>query len=307
MAGALKDLLVGDSPAMVAVRERVAAAIEADLPVLLEGERGSGRERVERVLHQAGPRSARPFVRLHRTKLDHDLAEAQGGTLLVKEIARVGRGPQKKLSRVAKRRGESDVRLVAATQIDLGRAVADELFDSELYERLAPLRIVLPPLRQRPEDVPPLAARFARDVAETLGRARVTVAARALDRLVAYPWPGNVAELRDVVGRCAFRARRATIDLPEVEAELPRCAERAPLEKLSFEEMVRAKIRQLLDKMADYPVEDLYEEVIARVERPLIELTLAQAGGNQLRAARILGLNRNTLRKKIAERNVKTR
>src|SRR5207249_1918856 len=114
-----------------------------------------------------------------------------------------------KLSKVLRRRGDAEVRLVAATSIDLSRAAADELFDAELFERLEPAdKIALPPLRARPDDVAPLAVRFARDIAETQGRGRLTVSARALDRLGGYPWPGNAAELREVIGRCAFRGRR---------------------------------------------------------------------------------------------------
>jgi two-component system nitrogen regulation response regulator GlnG len=159
-------------------------------------------------------------------------------------------------------------------------------------------------LRRRPEDVAPLASRFVREAGEEMGRGRLHLAVRALDRLTTYAWPGNVAELKDVVVRAAFRARRSAIELGDVEAELPRVEDRVPLEQLSFEEMVRAKIRGLLERMEGYPIEDLYDEVIARVERPLIELVMARADGNQVRAAKMLGLNRNTLRKKIAERGL---
>ena len=101
-----------------------------------------------------------------------------------------------------------------------------------------------------------------------------------------------------------LRRRKSHVELGDVEAVLPPVEERVPVEQLSFEEMVRAKIRALLQRMEGYPIEDLYEEVISRVERPLIELVLERTGNNQLKAAEILGLNRNTLRKKIAERNV---
>ena len=110
--------------------------------------------------------------------------------------------------------------------------------------------------------------------------------------------------LRDVVRRLLLRRRKSNVELADVEAVLPPVEERVPVEQLSFEEMVRAKIRALLQRMEGYPIEDLYEEVISRVERPLIELVLERTGNNQLKAAEILGLNRNTLRKKIAERNV---
>ena len=306
---ALHEIIVGDSPVTVAVRAQVAAAIEDDLPVLVEGERGTGRERLARVLHDQGPRRARRFVRLAiddtRAEVDQNVERAVGGTLLVKDIARLTRSSQRRLLRVVRgAHGPGDgVRLVGATVFDLSRVVADDLFDADLFRQLGGIRIAIAPLRHRPDDIAPLATRFVREAGEDLGR-RAQLTARALDRLRSYPWPGNVAELKDVIGRVVFHSRRDTIDHADVERELPRVEEKVPLETLSFEEMVRAKIRGLLDRMEGYPVEDLYDEVLAHVERPLIELVLARAGGNQVSAAKMLGLDRNTLRKKIAERGL---
>ena len=323
MALVLREQLLGIFVPMVELRERVKEAAAEDTPVLIEGERGTGRERVARLLHEIGPRKNHDFVRVdpdeddEPPRVDAELLRANGGTLLVKEIAHVGRGPQRRLLRAIKRgpgrdrereKGTSefcDVRVIAATGVDLSRAVADELFDPELYERLGALRIALPPLRRRPEDVPLLLDHFGRCEAREIGGGdRLTFASRAIDKLTAYSWPGNVAELRDVVRRLCLRRRRGQVELNDVEAVLPPVEERVPVEQLSFEEMVRAKIRALLQRMEGYPIEDLYEEVISRVERPLIELVLERTGNNQLKAAEILGLNRNTLRKKIAERNV---
>jgi two-component system nitrogen regulation response regulator GlnG len=322
MALVLREQLLGTSAQMSELRERVKEAAAVDTPVLIEGERGTGRERVARLLHEIGPRKHHDFVRVdpdeddEPPRVDDQLQRANGGTLLVKEIAHVGRGPQRKLLRAIKRgpgrdrdRAGSnefcDVRVIGATGVDLSRAVADELFDAELYERLGGMRIALPPLRRRPEDVPLLLEHFGRCEAREIGGGdRLTFSPRSLDKLTSYSWPGNVAELRDVVRRLCLRKRRGQVELSDVEAVLPPVEERVPVEQLSFEEMVRAKIRALLQRMEGYPIEDLYEEVISRVERPLIELVLERTGNNQLKAAEILGLNRNTLRKKIAERNV---
>jgi two-component system nitrogen regulation response regulator GlnG len=316
----LRDQLLGTSAPMSELRERVREAAQVDTPLLIEGERGTGRERVARLLHEIGPRKHRDFVRVDPNeddeppRVDDQLARANGGTLLVKEVAHVGRPSQRRLLRAIKR-GPSreqrsgstdfcDVRVLAATGVDLQRAVADELFDAELYERLGALRIVLPPLRRRAEDVPLLLEHFGRTEAREVGSDKLSFSGRALDKLTAYSWPGNVAELRDVVRRLCLRRRRGHVELGDVESVLPPVEERVPVEQLSFEEMVRAKIRALLQRMEGYPIEDLYEEVISRVERPLIELVLERTGNNQLKAAEMLGLNRNTLRKKIAERNV---
>jgi two-component system nitrogen regulation response regulator GlnG len=308
---------------MMELRDRVKEAAFVDAPVLIEGERGTGRERVARLLHELGPRKNAGFVRVDPDdeddppRVDDELVRAVGGTLLVKEIAHVGRGPQKRLLRAirrtsggGKREGSGeflDVRVVAATGVDLSRAVADELFDAELYERLGAMRIVVPSLRRRAEDVPVLLDHFGRTEARDLGLEALSFTSRAVDKLLAYSWPGNVAELRDVVRRLCLRRRRGPIELSDVEAVLPPIVERVPIEQLSFEEMVRAKISALLQRMEGYAMEDLYDEVISRVERPLIELVLERTGNNQLKAAEILGLNRNTLRKKIVERQVQVR
>ncbi len=312
----LSDLLHGQSQAISDVRDQVTNAIAEDVPVLIEGERGTGRERVARVIHQSGARCARRFVVLMTDEppadIDRTFSKADGGTILVKDIACADRSLERRLlkSLRARSRGEENVRLVGVTSIDLSRAVADELFDSELFQQLSLRKIVLVPLRRRSEDIAQLASRFAREAGEELGRGKLAIASRAVDRLAAYSWPGNVAELKDVIGRAAFRAhahRSAKIEPADVDAELPTIEERVPLEQLSFEEMVRAKIRGLLDRMAGYPVEDLYTAVIERVERPLIELVLSKSEGSQLKAAKVLGLDRNTLRKKMAQLGLKPR
>ncbi len=316
-APVLADQLLGASAPIRELRERIKETAELDTPLLIDGERGTGRERVARLLHEIGPRRDHGFVRLdpdeddEPPRVEERLDRARGGTLLVKEIAHVGRGSQRRLLRAIKRHGRGgvpgealDVRVIGSTGADLERAVADELFEPELYERLGAQRISLPPLRRRPEDVPLLVEHFGRSEARELGFDRLVFSARALDKLAAYSWPGNCAELRDVVRRLCLRRRGSVVDVGDVEAVLPPVRERVPVEQLSFEEMVRAKIRGLLERMEGYPLEDLYDEVISRVERPLLELVLERTGNNQLKAAEILGINRNTLRKKIAERKV---
>jgi two-component system nitrogen regulation response regulator GlnG len=327
MAHPLREQLPGSSQQVKVLRDHVREAAEHDGPILIEGERGTGREWVARLLHALGPRKGARFVRVDphggprggeveppaTREVEGELKRAHGGTLLVKEVAHVGRAPQRRLVKAIRKPpqrardagSEDDVRIIAATCVDLERAVADELFDAELFERLRVTRIPIPPLRQRPDDVPTLVDHFAHVEARELGLDRPGFAPRAIDKLCAYSWPGNVAEVRSVVRRLCMRARRGTIGVADVEAVLPPVLERVPAEQLSFEELVRAKIHALLVRMEGYPLEDLYEEVISRVERPLIELVLERTGNNQVRAAEMLGVNRNTLRKKIAERNVR--
>src|SRR3954471_18239977 len=248
----LRDQLLGNSAQIIELRERIGEVASIDSPLLIEGERGTGRERVARLLHEIGPRKHHDFVRVDPDEddepphVDDQLARANGGTLLVKEIAHVGRGPQRKLLRAIKRgpgrerdKGTSefcDVRVIAATGVDLQRAVADELFDQELYERLGTLRITLPPLRRRTGDGPLLLDHFGRTEAREMGGDKLQFWARSLDKLTAYSWPGNVAELRDVVRRLCLRKRRGSVELADVEAILPPVEERVPVEQLSFEE-----------------------------------------------------------------------
>ncbi|HRI53952.1 MAG TPA: helix-turn-helix domain-containing protein [Pseudomonadota bacterium] len=131
-----------------------------------------------------------------------------------------------------------------------------------------------------------------------------TLSPRAVDQLARYSFPGNLAELRDVIRRSALRARSPVIELGDIEAVLPPLHERVPLEELSLEAVVRTKVRALLQRLEGYPITDLYEQVLSHIERPLLEEVLARTAGNQLKAAAMLGINRNTLRKKLQERAV---
>lgn len=308
------ETLLGDSPAAKRLRAQVADAAARDCPVLLEGERGTGRELVARVLHAASARRGAGFVRIdneffERQRVQEKLRRAVGGTLLVKEVAQMGKAPQRQLldllrqaedsTAPAERKPDGTVRILASSGVDLAVAVRAGLFDEETYQRLGGTRIMLPTLRSRPDDVPALAEHFLQTLLTELNREPLAFSSRAMDKLRAYSWPGNVAELKDVVRRMVLRARDSTIELADVEAALPPLQEAVPLEQISFEDMVRSKLRALLQRMEGYPIRDLYEEIMARVERPLLEEVLLRTNGNQIKAAEMLGLNRNTLRKKL--------
>jgi len=318
------SLIVGESPEMAAVLEQVEQAAETDTAVLIEGEPGTGRELVARTIHYAGPRRGADFVSVKATTIPRELLEgelfgpravtlrrANGGTLLLKDLDALPRGPQRGLAKVLRRRDREDtgelfdVRVIGASDGDLGEAVASSSFDRELYDRLV-TRIRIPPLRKRIADLPKLARRFLAQAGEELGQSRPALHDAALERMAKYPWPGNVAELKDVARRLVlgWKGKRGPIDAPTVEAVLPKVEERIPIEDMSFEELVKSKLKGFLRKVGGYPIDNLYDEVIARVERPLLALVMEQAKGNQLRAAEILGLNRNTLRKKLAQHSL---
>src|SRR5690349_16892148 len=313
------DFLVADSKAMRAVAQQVEEYADGDAPVLICGEHGTGRELVARVLHQRGPRGTGRFVAVRPTFEGSDvpcgpgddacerarraLKAADGGTLLVKDVSDLSAPSQKTLKRAIRDRKEPeapDVHVVATADIDVDRAVDAQILSRDFYDLFAPRRIEVPPLRDRIEDLPTLFERWLKHYASEVERTKPTVSSRAHERLAAYPWPGNVAELKSIARRLMMRAR-SRIEAGDVDEVLPVVATRVPLEDLAFEEMVKAKLAGLLARIDGYPVHDLYEKVLARVERPLFDLVLAHTGGNQVKAAEILGLNRNTLRKKLTE------
>jgi len=340
LRGTLKanDFLVAESAAMRDVVAAVDAYADGVAPVLICGEHGTGRELVARVLHTRGPRGSGRFVAVRPTFEDVPCADgpkkeeaerasapgadcerargalrsALGGTLLVKDMSDLSAPSQRTLARAivarAKRAAEAfDVHVVATADLDLEKAVDASIVSRDLYELFRPCRIVVPPLRDRTDDLPVLFERWIKHYAAEIGRTKPTVSSRAIARLAEYPWPGNVGELKSIARRLVVRVTRSRIEAGDVDEVLPVVAARVPLEDLAFEEMVKSKLAGLLARIDGYPAHDLYEKVIARVERPLFDLVLAHTGGNQLKAAEILGLNRNTLRKKLADLGVATR
>ena len=316
-----RDYLVAESPAMRAVVATIERLADSDGPALVCGEHGTGRELVARVLHAQSPRRSGRFVTARPTfeapggdgddgeRARRMMRAAQGGTLLVKDVCDVAASGQRQLRRAMRstereRRPDSsgevfDVRVVGTADQDLERAVAAHMLTAELYEPMSARRIDVPPLRDRGGDIPTLVERWVRRYADEIGRGKLTISTRAHERLVKYPWPGNVAELKHLCRRLVVNTSASRIEAGDVDAVLPVVAERVPLEDLSFEDMVKAKLGGFLQRMDGYPLHDLYDKILERVERPLFDLVLEKTGGNQLKAAEILGLNRNTLRKKL--------
>ncbi len=323
-----KDFLVTDSAAMRAVAAQLDDYADGDDPVVICGEHGTGRELIARVLHHKGPRTGARFIAVRPTFEDVPLTRgeaktddacerarralraANGGTLLVKDVSDLSRPSQRTLKRAIRDRKSSeteasDVQVVATADLDLERAVDAEIVVRDFYELFRPRRIVVPPLRDRLDDLPALFERWIKHYAAEVGRAKPTVSTRAITRLTEYPWPGNVGELKSIARRLVVRVKGTKIEAGDVDEILPTVAARVPLEDLAFEDMVKAKLAGLLARIDGYPAHDLYDKVVARVERPLFDLVLAHTGGNQLKAAELLGLNRNTLRKKLADLGIK--
>jgi two-component system nitrogen regulation response regulator GlnG len=331
--------LIGRSPAMQEIYRTIARLTTADLTVMINGESGTGKELVARALHDYGKRRAGPFVAINMAAIPRELIEselfghergaftgatnrsqgrfeqANGGTLFLDEIGDMPPEAQTRLLRVLQE-GEftsvggrqpikANVRIIAATHRDLRSSIRQGVFREDLYYRLNVVPIRLPPLRERTEDIAPLARHFL-DRAREDGLPAKSLDAGALDRLRQYGWPGNVRELENLMRRLAALCPQEVIPAEVIDAELTEAAPLAEAPAQSAPETlaraVERHIRQFLAAHEDgLTPSDIYDRVIAEVERPLIRMTLAATRGNQIKAAAMLGLNRNTLRKKIRD------
>jgi two-component system nitrogen regulation response regulator GlnG len=310
------------------VYRTVARLVGADLTVLLQGESGTGKELVARALHDLGRRRDGRFVVINLAAVPRErvetelfgknesdvgkLVEADGGTLFLDEIGDMPLDAQTRLLRVIdgsetalspKTGRRPNVRIIAATNRDLRGLIAQGLFREDLFFRLNVAPVRLPPLRDRTEDIPDLARAFLLR-AHREGLPAKTIDASALERLKAHDWPGNVRELENLIRRiCALYAEDViTARIVERELQDNTAAPTAEEGPATLSALVERKlISYFAEQPESGPPPGLYDRVLQEVELPLIRLTLAATRGNQVRAAEILGLNRNTLRKKIQD------
>ncbi len=325
--------LIGRSPAMQDVYRIIARVLSNDLTVLISGESGTGKELVARAIHDLGARRAAPFVAINMAAIPRELIEAElfghergaftgaavrnagrfeqaaGGTLFLDEIGDMPMEAQTRLLRVLQsgefttvggaRTIRADVRVVAATNRDLTQQVASGQFREDLFYRLNVVPVTLPALRDRRQDIPLLARHFLENAAAQ-GLPRRQLGEQAQAALTAHDWPGNVRELENLMRRLAVLARDELIDAPTIRDLLGAPGTLAEAADPGIAEAVRYLVERIARERPD-ALDDgtLYDRVIGEVERPLIETMLARHAGNQLRAARALGLNRNTLRKRL--------
>ena len=332
--------IIGRSPAMQEIYRILARLMATDLTVMISGESGTGKELVAKALHDYGKRRSGPFVAINMAAIPRELIESElfghergaftgatarsvgrfeqavGGTLFLDEIGDMPLEAQTRLLRVLQN-GEylpvggrtpirADVRIIAATHRDLHQLVRQGLFREDLFYRLNVVPIRLPALRERVEDVPELVVHFLAE-AVAAGLPAKTLELSALERLKRHPWHGNVRELENLIRRLTALYPQETIGLDVIETELAGTglAELVPNRAESLGEAVERHLRGYFAAHRDgIPSAGLYDRVLREIERPLLQLSLAATRGNQIRAAELLGLNRNTLRKKLRELDI---
>jgi two-component system, NtrC family, nitrogen regulation response regulator GlnG len=331
--------IIGRGPAMQEVYKLVGRMVNNDATVLLRGESGTGKELVARAIHFKSPRWRGPFVAVNCSAIPHGLLEselfghergaftgaterragkveqASGGTLFLDEIGDLPVELQPKLLRVLQEREFSRVggfetlrmqaRVIAATNQDLEEAVAAKKFREDLYFRLRVIPIDLPPLRERREDIAELTDYFIGKAIREMGANARYISPEARTKLENYAWPGNVRELENAVLRAALLAPANTVRSDDIE--LGRGGARLSNSSLdghaSLTDLIARRITEMIESNGAEP-RDLYQKLVGEMEKPLIEIALERAGGNQVHAARMLGLNRNTLRKKLTEHRI---
>ena len=315
--------LIGSAPAMKELFRVIGRLAGSDLSVLLIGESGTGKERIARALYETSRRADKPFIALNVAAIPADLLESElfghekgafsgaaearagyfeqaaGGTLFLDEIGDMPAALQTRLLRVlaegdfhrlgGRTAMRADIRLIAATNQDLGRAVAEGRFREDLYHRLNVVELEVPPLRGRREDIPLLLGHYLAEAAREMNTESKRLTDEARELLVAHAWPGNVREL---VNLC--RRLTALVPGPEIRVEdLPRLS----VEQLLDEDWTDALRDWARIRLASQP-EGLMADAVEQLERCLIEEALKATGGRRAEAARLLGIGRNTLSRK---------
>ena len=322
-------VFVGKSKAVEKIFKTVGRAAPQDVTVLIQGESGTGKELVARLLHTNSPRGEKAFVAVNSAAVPKELMEselfghekgsftgalemrkgkfeiADGGTLFLDEVGDMDEKLQAKLLRAVQEREfyrvggkepvKVDVRIIAATNQDLEKAVEEKRFREDLYHRLNVVTINIAPLRERKEDIALLCGHFLEKFSEESGTEARSLSKDAVSELQNYPWPGNVRELENILRRAVILS--PNIILTPEDISLPKRKQK----KESLEDMLEKKLEPFIEKTSGRGKEELYDSIMPFMERPLIKLVLKKTGFNQIKAAELLGINRNTLRKKIKE------
>jgi len=323
--------IMGKSPKMLKVFRNIGRIAIKDLAVLISGESGTYKELVAKAIHYDSLRLNGPFVAVSFVSIPNDLIEAElfgyeegastgatekrtgkieeasRGTLFLDEISEMDLKLQAKLLHFIREKEfipfnsnnsfKADVRIIAATNKDLKEAVANGKFIEDLFNSFNHLHIKLPPLRERKEDILPLAKHFLKEAIRKYETEPKELSKDAKDFLTRYDWPGNVRELENTIKRATVLSRGAVIEKKDLLLE--------DIGSYSIKEFLEEKLRRYLKEMTKLENCYLYETVLSEVESSLITIVLKETGGNQLKAAKTLGINRNTLRAKIKEYKIR--
>lgn len=324
-----ETVFVGKSKAAEKIFKTIGRAAPRDVTVLIRGESGTGKELVARLVHANSPRQNAAFVAVNSAAVPRELMEselfgsekgaftgatetrkgkfelAEGGTLFLDEVGDMEAGLQAKLLRALQGREfyrvggkepvKVDIRIVAATNQDLEKAVEEKRFREDLYHRLNVVEIEIPPLRERKDDIPLLCEHFFDKFSHEMNIGTRRISKNALEELVNYHWPGNVRELENVLRRAVVLSPSAVLTPDDIQ--LPK----KKLKKEPLEDMIEKRLEPFIERTSHKGRQELYDSLLPFIERPLIKLVLKKTRFNQVKAAELLGINRNTLRKKIKE------
>ena len=306
--------LVGRTPVMQALYRVVARVMNTDLPVLIWGESGTGKSLIARAIHDFSDRRTLPFVTITGAELQdlegpaRILARVKGGTLLIDEIGDVPEEIQARIVRMMDTPGDYVPRFMATSQTNLSAAMEAGEVRKDLFYRLSGATLAVPSLRERVDDIPLLADHFLAR-AEKNGQSRRTLSEDAAETFRTYSWPGNVRQLENAVRRLGLTSRSVEISAPEVDQVLGNQPELEPIRGVGDTEKLGGSVERHLKRYFDLhgnmlPPSGLYGRILREIELPLIEIALDATGGNQAKCADLLGINRNTLRKKITELDI---
>ncbi|MBF9033628.1 response regulator [Rhodobacterales bacterium HKCCE2091] len=314
--GGQEDLpLVGRTPSMQSLYRLVARVMNTDLPVLITGESGTGKSLIARAIHDFSDRRTLPYVTASAADLEGAdgpatiLSRAKGGSILFDEVGDFDDDAQGRIVRMLDSLGDGAPRIMATSQKDLMAKMEAGGFRQDLFYRLGGVAIAVPALRERVDDIPLLAQHFLARSERDGGPVR-RFASDAMDLIRAYSWPGNVRQLENCIKRLTVTASVEEITKSEVEAVLGNQPAIEPLMGGGEGDKLSASVGKHLRRYFDLhggvlPPRGLYPRILREVEMPLIEIALEATGGNQARCAELLGINRNTLRKKITDLDIR--
>ncbi len=306
---------VGKTAEMQNLYRLIAKVLHADFPVMIMGESGTGKSLVAKALHDFSDRCSKPFIIASFNDLSTEdkmkalVARADGGTILFDEVCEFDDTAQYQLVRLLDDLGENQPRILTTSQVNLSKKLEEGVFRQDLYYRLSGVLIKVPPLRDRVEDIQLLCEHFLQKL-HNQGHELRYLADDAIELIRTYSWPGNVRQLEHLIARLVVTSHESKISLTEVDQAFQNQPDVEPLFNSGSDDKISSSIAKHLRRYFDLhgdalPPTGLYQRVLKELETPLIEISLDAVGGNQAKCADLLGINRNTLRKKISELDIK--